>query len=316
MFKLWSEKNSKANKLLTPSLGLKKWSKLSREEKEKIWCYINNWFSMDDRGRNLRVFLSIYKLNNLHKYQSYAKSFLKDRSFHNASSDFKDIFFEQDQHVVLELLSCFCSVILQERQNEHSRIYRNDYKSEKEYKKRLIAWRHEEFDKFAEELNNTFEHFGINLFLTRAGFIERQDSKITNGIYVPVLNFLSLSEWNNVSREFGDAFKEYQLKTKHGYSNCVTHAVSALQAYLQILVNGKIGSGNGINNLIKQAQEKELIPDDKFSSEIFKNVDAILMRERGKTGNAHPKKEYANEKSARLVLNLVMVFLQHCIQYK
>lgn len=311
MFKLWSETNNEAKKLLNPNLGLRNWDELSREEKDKIWYFLSHWFNRED---NLRILFSILQLNESHKLRSYAELTLKDFSKSNASLDFKNIFFEQNQHVVLEIISCFCQEIINERKNEHGRIYKSDYNTEKEFIERITEWRFEEFDKFAERLNDVFEQFSINLVLTRGGFVDRQDSKIVNEIYVPVLNFLSLPKWNNVNREISDAFREYQLKTEHGYSNCITHAVSALQAFLQILVNGKIGSSNGINSFIKQAQEKELIPTDKFSSEIFKNIEAILMRERGKTGNAHPKQEYANEKNARLVLNLIMVFIQHCIQ--
>ena len=314
MFKLWSEKNNEANGLLSPTLGLRDWNDLSHEEKDRMWQYIRYWFIENKEGRNTRVFFSIHKLNDLHKYQSYAKQFLRDFSFQSAIADFKNIFFEQDGHVVLELLSCFCKTILEENENKHPSIYKSDYKSEEEYEKVLVKWKFRELDKFAESLNDVFEHFGVNLILTRNEFVERQDPKITNEIYVPVLNFLSSPKWGDVNRELGDAFKKYQLKTETGYSNCVTHTVSALQAYLQIIVNGKIGSGEGISSFIRQAQEKGLIPSDKFSSEIFKNIDSILMRERGKTGDAHPKQEYANEKSARLVLNLVMIFLQHCIQ--
>lgn len=310
MFKLWSEKNNEAKKLLSPNLDLRNWDELSREEKDKIWHFLKNWFNKEESNR---VLFSIINLNEIHKSRSYASFTLKDFSRQNAFLDFKNIFFEQNQYVVLEIFSCFCESVLNERQNEHRRNYIN-YKTEEEYIEKITEWRFEEFDKFANRLNDIFEHFSINLVLTRGGFIDRQDSKIINEIYVPILNFLSLQKWNDVNRELSDAFKEYQTKTEHGYSNCITHAVSALQAFLQILVNEKIGSSNGINNLIKQAQEKALIPTDRFSGEIFKNIESILMRERGKTGDAHPKQEYANEKNARLVLNLIMVFIQHCIQ--
>ncbi len=57
-----------------------------------------------------------------------------------------------------------------------------------------------------------------------------------------------------------------------------------------------------------------MIPDDKFTEQIFKNIESILMFEKQATADAHPKKEYATEKNSRLVMNLVMIFLQHCIQ--
>lgn len=316
MFKIWSEKNKAAKEVLTPNLDLRDWSELKAEEKDKIWQYIKYWFMGDSRGKNLRVFLAIHKLNNLHKYQSYAKRFLRSLSPEDAIIDFEDIFLNQEKNVVLELFSCFCETLIAEKKEKNYSIRKADYESEEKYREALAEWEHGELDNFSKKLNDIFEHFKINLFLTREGFVEKQDPKITNEIYVPVLNFLSSSTWNKVSGELRDAFEEYQKKTKQGYSNCITHAVSSLQAYLQTLVDGKTGSSEGIKSLIKKAQENNLIPDDKFTSEIFKNIESILMRERGKTGDAHPKQEYANERNARLLLNLVMIFLQHCIQYK
>jgi hypothetical protein len=110
-----------------------------------------------------------------------------------------------------------------------------------------------------------------------------------------------------------DAFAEYQQRTENGYSSCITHAVAALQGFLQILVSGKTGQGE-IGDLIKTASKNNIIPNDEFSMRAFKDIESHLMKERQLTGDPHPKKEYANEKSARLVLNLLMVFMQHCIQ--
>ncbi len=312
MFKLWSETNNEAKKLLSPNLGLRDWSQLNQEEKQKIWYYLKHWFFGEDN--ETRTLFSILELNELHKYRAYAKSSLKDISHENAFSDFQDIFFNQDQHIVFELISCFCQQILNERKDKCGGIYKHEKESTEEYRKRVTEWRHEKFDKFAERVNDVFEHFGINVVLARRGFIMRQDKKITEEIYLPVLNFLSSQKWIEVNRDLEDAFKAYQEKTENGYSNCVTHGISALQAFLQVLVQGETGKGD-IGTLIKEAQKKNLVPNDSFSSQIFTNIESILMQKRQKTSDAHPKKEYANEKDARLVLNLIMIFLQHCIQH-
>lgn len=315
MFQLWSDKSSVAKELLHPALGLRDWGDVSHEEKTKIWNYIRSWFEPAREERvNFRVYITARRLNELHKYQSYAKDTLRSNSPDVAFDDFKHIFFEEHQDVVLELLSCFALEIIREREKEFGGIYRSRYESDEKYNEVLFNWRWEVFDKFSARLNDVFEQFSINLLLTRSGFIEKQDAKITDEIYVPVLNFLSASEWKDINRDLADAFAKYQLKTEQGYSGAITHAVSALQGYLQAVVYGKTGGTEGIHSLIKQAQEKSLIPDDKFTSETFKNIDTILMGQRGKSGDAHPKQEYANEKNARLVLNLVMIFLQHCIQ--
>lgn len=315
MFQLWSDKNNEAKALLSPNLNLRDWNNLSFEEKKKIWSYIKVWFEPPKKGEpNYKVFVAVIKLNELHKLQSYAKHILKDRTPSNASLDFENIFFEEHRDVVIELLSCFALAIIKNREGRPEGIYRSNYNSNEEYEEVVFRWRWQEFDQFADRVNDVFEHFSINLILTRNGFIERQDAKISDDIYVPVLNFLSSSEWSDVNRDLKDAFAKYQLKTEQGYSGSITHAVSALQAYLQIIINGKAGGTEGVASLIKKAREGNLIPDDKFTSEVFKNIDSILMGQRGKTGDAHPKKEYANEGNARLVLNLIMIFLQHCIQ--
>jgi len=308
IFKFWSATQSDALEELHPTLGHRSWNELSTQEKDNVWHYLKNYFS----DENLRTFFAIYCLNENHKYRSYGKHFLHDQTEQSARMDFEHIFRNESQNVLLELFSCFCRAILVERADKA--LYKSSNESEEEFKNRLNEYRHEDFDKFAERLNDVFEHYGVNVLLTRQGFIPRQDDKITKEIYIPVLQFLSAESWMPVNRDLRDAFKAYQEKTDQGYSNSITHAVAALQAFLQITVDGKSGSSEGVASLVKKAQEKGAIPADKFSSEIFKNIDAVLMRERGKTGDAHPKQEYANEKNARLVLNLVMVFIQHCIK--
>ncbi len=308
MFKFWSATQPEAIKELHPTLGHRSWNELSTQEKDNVWHYLKNYFS----DENLRTFFAIYCLNENHKYRSYGKHFLHDQTKQNARMDFEHIFRNESQNVLLELFSCFCRAILVERSDKA--LYKSSDETDEEFRNRLNEYRHEDFDKFAERINDVFEHYGVNVLLARQGFIPRQDDKITKEIYIPVLQFLSAESWMPVNRDLRDAFKAYQEKTDQGYSNSITHAVAALQAFLQITVDGKSGSSEGIVSLVKKAQEMETIPTDKFSSEAFKNLDAVLMKERGKTGNAHPKQEYANEKNARLVLNLVMVFIQHCIQ--
>jgi len=311
MFKFWSTTQPDATKELHPDLGLRDWDDLSNDEKDKIWHYLKNFFVSSDK--NLRTFFAVYCLNENHKYRSYGKHFLHDQSLENARMDFEHIFKNESQHVLFELISCFCQAILFERSDKT--IWKRDKESDKEYRKRLNEWRYEDFDKFAERLNDVFEHFGINVVLTRQGFIPRQDKKITKEIYEPVLQFLSIDKekWEPVNRDLKDAFKDYQLKTVDGYSSCITHTISAIEAFLQIILYGETGRGT-LGSLISEAQKKNLVPNDNFTSQIFKNTEAIFARERKETGDAHPKKEYANERNARTLLNLAMIFLQHCME--
>ena len=152
----------------------------------------------------------------------------------------------------------------------------------------------------------------MNCILTRQGFVPRVDEKIIEKVYVPVLRSLSGIQWKEVNAHLSDSFADYSKNTPQGYSGCVTKEVTALQAYLQILVIGNTGKGD-IADLIREGQKKNLIPDDAFSKVILKDISSVLMQERQVTGDAHPKKDFANENNSRLVLNLVMIFLQHCV---
>jgi len=77
-------------------------------------------------------------------------------------------------------------------------------------------------------------------------------------------------------------------------------------------VKGQIGKGE-LKDLIAEAHVKGIISSDPFTTKIFKDFQSILMRKRQEQGDPHPKKEYANERSARLVLNVIMIFIQNYI---
>lgn len=310
-FKFWSDRDKSAKEILRPDLGMREWDELSPDERTRVWHHLKSFFEGKDEQQ--RIAFSIWGLNETNKYHAYGERFLKDRSFQNASHDFKDIFMYKGQKVLLELLDHYCRNILLERYDK--KLQRLEGEEDETYAKRNTTWRYEDFDNFKYRLNDVFEHFGINVILTRAGFTFRQEEKIMTEIYKPVLNFLSDDMWKDINRELKDAFTAYNKKTSAGYSSCITHTISAIEAYLQLLINGKTGSGT-LGTLINNAIKKDLIPNDIFSKQAFSNFKSILAKERKETGDAHPKKDYANAKNAQVILNLAMVFLQHCINYK
>lgn len=335
VFKLWSELNRRAREELKPNLGLRSWNFLTEDEKYKIWKHLefyffdsklkkdwNNeyrndhglyfqFFGSNKEEKIKRIYLPCIALNKKYKVKSYAKNFLEDTSVYSACEDFNEIFMNQAENVVIELISLYCRALILEREEET--IYRKEEESNKQYQQRLEEWRWQEFDEFSKELNDVFVDFGINIHLTRQGFVPRQDEKIIKEIYEPVLGCLSHSKWKEVNVLLSDSFSEYRKNTPQGYSNCVTNVISAIQAFLQIIVNSKTGKGE-ISKLILEAQSKKMIPTGCFVDKIFKNIESILAQERQETGIAHPKKEYATEKNARLILNLAMIFFQYCIK--
>ena len=322
-FKLWSQSNNDAKKELRPDLGLRSWEELSDDDKYKIWKYLERYFfnrksfkfseAPEFSGINLkgRIQMSIFALNQFNKAKSYAKNYLETPELDSACLDFYKIFMEENENVVLELISLYSKTVIIERKDGLS--YKSDSESKKEFEKRNDTWKWQEFDKYTSDLNEVFIDFGLNLQLTRLGFIPRQDKKIIEQIYEPVIKCLTDQKWGKVSEILSDAFVNYRKNTKEGYSDCITHVVSAVEAFLQISVGVKIGSER-LSALVIKAQKQKTIPSDFFTETIFKNLESVFARERQETGNAHPKKEYATEKNARMMLNLAMIFLQHCIQ--
>jgi hypothetical protein len=322
-FKLWSELNNEALNELKPNFGFRSWNILAESDKRKIWKYLQpkyffnptpqfnsyspyrnnndycfefdeNYLSTD--AKQVIIASTIDDLNNFYKAKSFGKKFLENKTYFNSCVDFYSIFMTEDEAVVIEMLSFYGKYLIAD---ESDKI------------REASKWA--TFDTFAADINEVFSHFGLRLFLSRLGFTPKQEDKILTDIYGPVLNSLSHPKWKEVNQHISDAFSEYRKNTQLGFSNCVTNTVTSVQAFLQIIVNGKTGSGD-ISKLIVQAQKQELIPADSFSKVIFKNIESILMRERQDTGIAHPKKEYATERNARLLLNVAMVFFQHCIQ--
>lgn len=300
MFKLWSDNNLKAKETLKPDLGVRSWDQISKREKEVVWCHFINkgWF-----GINNNTYNAVKSLNEANKARAFCEHLLQHGMPHTYGSqnftlreccleaaglDFNHIFHNEHQDVVYELLSYYIVT-----------LNMNEYDKEKLYFKNLF--------------NDISNQFGLNILMIETSFVPRQGEKIIKEIYEPVLSYLLDEKWKEANRILVDAFNEYRKNTPQGYSNCVTNTVSAIQAFLQTLVNEKTGKGN-ISQLITEAQKISLIPNDFFTQKIFDNIESIFAKERQETGIAHPKKEYANEKNARTILNLAMVFIQHCIQ--
>ncbi len=288
MMKLWSELNPEALTELKPDLKLRSWDDLNLEEKQRIIMHLD---FLKAKCSASAVEGSISHMNKHYRQKNFTPYYLRESSVYNAAKDFSRILSEESEHVVMELLSAYVRCIC-------------------EYDERLNT---KHFNYLVENINDVFLQFGVKHHLTEIGFIPRQEEKIIKEIYEPTLKCLANEKWKPVSNDLSDAFEDFRKDTEQGYSGCVTKTISAVQAFLQISVHGKTGTGS-IPDLIKKATKKELIPDNAFTQQIFKDINSIFSEVRNRHGDAHPKICYADEKTARLILNLSMVFIQHCMQ--
>ncbi len=297
-FKLWNEINPNAEKVLRPDFGLRDWSALNPQEKSLMWAHLGKYFS---DGNLSHVIDSISALNRLYKAKSFGRHFLTNANYEAALKDFYHIFMNESTDVVLQMFSIYLKSI----------FYAINTRTPK-FEKDVEKWRRENIEHVMKDFNDVFSQFGLNVHITRNGIIPKQDRRLTEDIYVPVLAALSSHKWAKVNQLLFNSFDEYKKNTKESFGTCITHAISALEAFLQITLGKKIGEGK-ISVLIPEAQKKGLIPSDSISREICRSIESVLAQERKEKGNAHPSVFDASEKSARLVMNLVMVFLQHCL---
>jgi len=313
-FKLWSQSKPEVKEIIKPRFSLRSWNDLEGGEKAKIWHFLKYYIgSSSEHSGDIEY--AIILLNEECKYQAYAKKYLEKGNIESAKLDFEDIFFNEDENVVIELISYYCEALLL-RGESKNHIYKWEKESKVDFEKRNIEHCHRFFDQFAKRLNDIFEQFSINLYLTRLGFVMRQDPKITEEIFVPVVRYLTNPDFKGISNELSKAFEKYNNKTPSGYSDCITHSVSAIEAYLQTVIYGKLGKKGSLGALINKGIKDGKIPNDSFSVDIFGILKTFFASKRKNESGVHPGSKLSDEKTARLVLNLTMVFLQHCIQLK
>lgn len=334
-FKLWSEQNEEAKSLFKPNLGLRSWDDLSQIDKGVIWEHMRQHFFDKTPGLGSTTYSghsearymfygheyilkntiinTISALIGRHKSLNLAPKFLRYPSENNACEEFYSIFIKRPGDVVLELLSTYYqqlfSFLYNNRKTSNAQ---SPTESLEDYEGTIAGYTQGNVNPFIEDLNDISDQFRLNITLTPQGFLPKQDSKIMENIVIPAMDCLAGAKWQKVNESLRDALHEFEKNTNLGYSQCVTSTVSAIQAFLQITIHGDIGTGN-ISQLITEAQKRNLIPSDAFTKTVFRNIESILAIERQSTGTAHPKLEYATQKNAKLLLNLAMVFFQHCL---
>ena len=331
MFKLWSEIDKDADEVLRPDFGYRNWNQLSNDDKQKIWSFLwkewfynkndngieafhsnENYISDQQRDRSnkiMRITFALDAMNYNYKANAFARSFLENRGVSTAMDDFYSLYLNAEEPVVLELLSFYAKKIIV---NHQDGLNRKDNEDEADFNKRNEKYKWGKFDKFAEDLNDVFEHFGIYVFLTRNGFTPRQDEKISEEIYVPVLKILSDKKYVETNEMLKKALGGFQNK---GYADTIINSINAIQAYLQMEVHGKTGKGK-IKELMKIAISKKLIPDDELMVDFYNRIEGYFAQIRMKKTDAHPSYENANESDALLVMNLTLVILQSFVNFK
>jgi hypothetical protein len=116
-------------------------------------------------------------------------------------------------------------------------------------------WTQSSSKKFIETFNRTLAHFNFQYVLTPLGFIPKTEQKLVEEVYEPVIVALNNPKWKEVNDNLKNAFISYRKGTPLDYSTTVELAITAVEAYLQLLMEGKTGEVN-FTNYLKKLKER------------------------------------------------------------
>lgn len=307
-FKIYGEDDPEIESRIQPTLPLRDWGSLTRDEKGiALREFYNQDLLLDDSPGDeileLILYLNRRFLRTLPGKQLHNADYSGE--FQAARADFCNIFLEERSELVFVMLSTLLSGrINTSLLDEAKEVEDNKTKNE------LIDSAFREFDSLANVLNHIFEQFCVNIYITRSGVVHRQDDKITEEIYAPVLKALSDPKWKSVSDSLSSMFDDYQ---KQAYPEVITKAHSTLQGFLQILIGvGKNGKGE-LGKLFARTKEEGIISDNPFSQGIIRVIQSYMVSERANNSTAKPSPNTATSSDALLAMNVLMVFLQHCL---
>ena len=302
---------------IQPRLTLRGWDDLQAEDKKIALQELTNLRWVRDYSHEIirtisflnHCHLQLCPGKNLHNIIGGNRGAADDsRGMAAALKDFQTIFLTYSPgDMVVRMLSKFAECHI-----DNAFIKSAENTDDEDEKIEHIRRAFETFDRLARCLNHIFEQFSVNLCITRNGFIPKQDQKILDEIYVPTLAAFSDPKWKAVSVDLNLMFEDY---SDENYSEVITKAHSAVHRFLQILVGeeGKSGKGD-IGKLFNEGKRTGIIPIDRFTEPIISAFQGFISSERAKNSTAKPALSEATSSDALLIMNVVMVFFQHCLQ--
>ena len=320
-FLLYGEDDPKIESNIQPQLALRNWVNLSDEEKQIAFQQLKNsgWVE----SYSTEILQTIEYLNNaflrqcpgkhLHAVQPQRDHYRggygnESERMKAAITDFQHIFLrEKTDAMVFRMLSKFA-----ESHIDHYNYRRANETQDDVERKKLLDEAFNKFDRLANCLNHIFEQFAVNQLITRNGFVPRQDDKITEEVYTPTLSILADPKWKSVSTDLALMFEDYR---EENYAEAITKAHRAVQRFLQVLVGEEGKSGKGeVGKLLQKAKEDGIIPINRFTEPLVSLIQGFITSERATNSTAKPAMKDATASDALLMMNVVMVFLQYCLQ--
>jgi hypothetical protein len=308
-FTLYGDGEAAMEQSIQPTFGLRGWTALTKPEKEIAFRQLRNagWLGKDKEILETVLYLNHRFLRacpgkNVHKAQG------DDDDLRSAAlEDFAEIFLnEKNEALVLLTLSKFAQQLID---TDYLRLVEDKQGKERtEYLDKAFWF----FDRLRNCLNHIFEQFAVSQLVTRNSFVPRQDEKITEQLYKPTLAILSDPKWKTVSADLSEMFVDYR---EQRYPEVITKAHSAVQRFLQIQVGEEGKSGKGeLSKLVSEAKRRNIIPTNRFIDPVVSAILGYIPSERANNSTAKPALKETTPAEAMLMMNVVMILLQFCLQ--
>ena len=137
---------------------------------------------------------------------------------------------------------------------------------------------------------------------------------IERELYKPTLKALSDPKWGPLNKILVLMFEDFR---EGRYPETITKAHSAIHCFLQILVREPGTNAKGeLGRLVKEGKKAGLIPTNQFTEPFLQNIQSFITSERATNSTAKPAQIPASSSDALLMMNLTILFLQHCLQRK
>ena len=318
-FAVHGENDPKIAEAIQPRFAPRKLSELNAEERQTALRELINrgWIESSDEILSTMTYLNSKYLRmcparQLHevppRYDHSLNRSNKPERIAAATQDFKRIWRNEiNGDLLLAMLSKFAECHI-----DRYAYDRADKGTEADKIKRDTETAFKNFDSLANCLNHIFEQFAINVVLTRSGLVPRQDERLMELVYTPTLAMLSNPRWKSVNADLAAAFEDYN---KGRFGEAITRAHTAVHRFLQVLVgeDGVAGKGE-LGKLFAKAKKAQLIPQNRFTEGVIGALQSYSASERAKKSTAKPASSEATASDALLMMNVVMILLQYCLQ--
>jgi hypothetical protein len=122
---------------------------------------------------------------------------------------------------------------------------------------------------------------------------------------------LSAPKWQSVSNDVAAMFDDFRARN---WPETITKAHTTVQRFLQVLVGEEGSNRKGeLSPLFKATKDRGFVTTNQFTEKFIDALQGYFASERAAKSTAKPARAEATSRDALLMMNLTLVFIQHCL---